>query len=204
MINPLLYQEARERIAKVGFTPVIQSKLALVLSAAKNANRFFLASLHWLPQAGLVQQFIISQSSRELEAVTLLASTTQWDTSPSLVGDAGGLIAPLMMAWAQVMMPPGPAFNPAACYRGFSLGHAQFSRIRLAAVIPDEVDPLAPFVVALQRIEQENGRLLQTQIRLLKNLGTDLPLDDREAAVEQDQALVDGVFSRFLAWLAAP
>jgi len=58
--------------------------------------------------------------------------------------------------------------------------------------------------VALQRIEQENGRMLQTQIRLLKSIGTDIAPAEREALVEQDQELVDGVFNEFLAWLAEP
>jgi hypothetical protein len=95
-------------------------------------------------------------------------------------------------------------FDPQAVYRGISLGHAQLARIRLAAIVPDNADPLAPFVVSLARIEQENGRMLQTQIQLLKNIGEEIPLAEREQLVEQDQELVDGVFSEFLAWLAAP
>ena len=46
--------------------------------------------------------------------------------------------------------------------------------------------------------------MLQTQIRLLKNIGTEIPIEEREALVEQDQELVNGVFSQFLTWLAAP
>ena len=70
-------------------------------------------------------------------------------------------------------------------------------------MIPDDADPLDPFVGALQRIEQENGRMLQTQIRLLKSLGTEIPIEQREALVGKDQELVDGVFGQFLEWLAA-
>jgi tetrahydromethanopterin S-methyltransferase subunit F len=46
--------------------------------------------------------------------------------------------------------------------------------------------------------------MLQTQIRLLKSVGGDIPIDDREQFVERDQQLVDGVMNDFLAWLAAP
>jgi hypothetical protein len=59
-----------------------------------------------------------------------------------------------------------------------------------------------PFVVALQRIEQENGRMLQTQIRLLKEACTELPVERREAVVEEKSQLVEAAFARFLAWLA--
>jgi hypothetical protein len=203
MIDPLSFDQARDRIAATGFSPEIQSKIALVLSAAKNGNLMFQASLQWMPDLGLVQQFLISQSARELEAVTLLARTTKWATNPTLALEANRIVAPLASAWVQIMMPPGPMFNPQAVYRGISLGHAQLARIRLLPVIPENVDPLDPFVVALGRIEQENGRMLQTQIRLLKNIGANIPLEEREALVEQDQQLVDGVFSAFLAWLAA-
>ena len=45
--------------------------------------------------------------------------------------------------------------------------------------------------------------MLQTQIRLLKSVGTEIPIEQREAMVGKDQELVDGVFSQFLEWLAA-
>jgi hypothetical protein len=204
MIDPARFDQARDRIAASGFTPKIQSKIALVLSAAKNGNLMFHAALQWMPNLGVVQQFIISQSARELEAVTLLSRTAQWSADPTLAVEASRIVAPLLMAWGQIMLPPGPMLNPQAAYRGISLGHAQLARIRLLPVIPDNADPLDPFVVALGRIEQENGRMLQTQIRLLKNIGEEIPLAEREQLVEQDQELVDGVFSEFLAWLAAP
>jgi len=204
MTDSARFDQARDRIAATGFTPEIQTKIALVLSAVKNGNLMFHANLQWMPNLGVVQQFLISQSSRELEAVTLLARTTQWASDPMLAMEANRIVAPLVTAWSQIMMPPGPMFNPQAAYRGISLGHAQLARIRLLPVIPENADPVDPFVVALGRIEQENGRMLQTQIRLLKSVGEDIPLAEREALVEQDQELVDGVFGEFLAWLAAP
>ena len=204
MIDPALYDQARDRIAANGFTPKIQTKITLLLSTAKNGNLMYHSSVQWMQNLNVVQQFILSQYSRELEAVTLLSRTAQWTTDPALAVDASRIVAPLIMAWGQVMLPPGPMLNPQAAYRGISLGHAQLARIRLLPVIPDHADPLDPFVVALNRIETENGRMLQTQIRLLKNIGTEIPIEEREALVEQDQELVDGVFSQFLTWLAAP
>ncbi len=204
MIDPALFDQARDRIAADGFTPEIQTKITLFLCTAKNGNLMFHSSVQWMQNLNVVQQFILSQYSRELEAVTLLSRTAQWATDPALAVEASRIAAPLMLAWGQIMLPPGPMLNPQAAYRGISLGHAQLARIRLLPVIPENADPLDPFVVALQRIETENGRMLQTQIRLLKNIGTEIPIEEREALVEQDQELVDGVFSQFLIWLAAP
>ncbi|HRD33927.1 MAG TPA: hypothetical protein PLR02_06705 [Rhodocyclaceae bacterium] len=204
MIDPQRYDQARDRIAKQGFTSEIQTKIALLLTTAKNGNLMFHSGVQWMHNLSVVQQFILSQYSRELEAVTLLSRTTQWSHDPGLVAEGSRIVAPLVMAWGQIMMPPGPMLNPQAAYRGISLGHAQLARIRVTPVIPENADPLAPFVVALQRIEQENGRMLQTQIRLLKNMGSEVPIEAREALVEADQKLVDGVFNDFLQWLAAP
>lgn len=204
MIDPALFDQARDRIAANGFTPEIQTKITLFLCTAKNGNLMFHSSVQWMQNLNVVQQFILSQYSRELEAVTLLSRTAQWATDPTLAVEASRIAAPLMLAWGQIMLPPGPMLNPQAAYRGISLGHAQLARIRLLPVIPEHADPLDPFVVALNRIETENGRMLQTQIRLLKNIGTEIPIEEREALVEQDQELVDGVFSQFLTWLAAP
>lgn len=173
------------------------------MCAAKNGNLMFHAGVQWMPQLNLVQQFVLSQYLRELEAITLLSKTVSWSANPLLAVHAGRIVAPLSAAWAQIMLPPGPMLNPQAAYRGISLGHAQLARIRLLPVIPDNADPREPFVVALQRIEQENGRMLQTQLRLLKTLGADIAIEEREAMVGADQDLVDRVFSRFLEWLAA-
>ncbi|HMN74447.1 MAG TPA: hypothetical protein PKC97_00150 [Burkholderiaceae bacterium] len=204
MIDPARYDHARDRIAVAGFTPAIQTKIALLLCAAKNGNLMFHAALQWAPKLGVVQQFLLSQSARELEAVAVLNVATTWARDPALMLEGSRIAAPLALAWSQVMLPPGPMLNPQAAYRGISLGHAQLARIRLLAVIPDEADALDPFVVALRRIEQESARMLQTQIRLLKTIGTEIAIDEREARVQQDQELVDRVFDAFLLWLAAP
>lgn len=203
MIDAALYDKARDRIAAQGFTPELQTKISLVVSAAKTGNLGFQGVMQWLPGTGVVQQFLISQQAREAEALALLTRTTQWTMEPELVMQAGHIAEPLVQAWGQIMLPPGPLFSPAAAYQGISLGHAQLARMRLLPLIPDNVDELDPFVVLLTRLEQENGRMLQTQIRLLKSVGGDIPLEEREALIEKDQELVDGVFSKFLEWLAA-
>ncbi|KXB32041.1 hypothetical protein AT959_02975 [Dechloromonas denitrificans] len=203
MIEPTLYDQARDRIAADGFTPDTQSRIALVVCATKNANLLFQSQAQWLPNLGVVQQFFISQAARELEAVTLLLRTTQWSTNAMLALEAQRIVAPLLAAWGKVMQFPGPLFNPPAVYRGISLGHAQLARIRLIPIIPEQIDPLNPFALVLHRIEQENGRMLQTQIRLLKSMGSEMPLAQREALVEQDQEVVDAVFNDLLTWLSA-
>ena len=49
-----------------------------------------------------------------------------------------------------------------------TLAYAVHASIRTAALLPVEANAHDPFVMALHRIEFENGRLLQAQILLLK------------------------------------
>jgi hypothetical protein len=49
-----------------------------------------------------------------------------------------------------------------------TLAHAVHASIRPAALLPLEANADDPFVMALRRIEFENGRLLQAQILFLK------------------------------------
>ena len=151
MIDPALYDQARDRIAANGFTPEIQTKITLLLCTAKNGNLMFHSSVQWMQNLNVVQQFILSQYSRELEAVTLLSRTTQWSKDPTLALEGSRIVAPLMMAWGQIMLPPGPMLNPQATYRGISLGHAQLARIRQAGI---------PLTVCVDKVAASGGYMM--------------------------------------------
>jgi hypothetical protein len=69
-------------------------------------------------------------------------------------------------------------------------------------VLPADVDEFDPFVVAIRRIEQEGGRMIQAQIRLLKDGVGSLGAEQCEEIMEAKQAAVDAAFDRFLQWLA--
>ena len=89
------------------FTLEMQTKLTLFICAAKNGNLMFHAGVQWMPQLNLVQQFLLSQYAREPEAVTLLSKTARWSPSPLLAIQAGRIAAPLTLACARLMLPPG-------------------------------------------------------------------------------------------------
>ena len=203
MIDSALYDAVRERLAATGFSPDNQTRLSLLLMAAKQGNAAFNAGSAWLPMQHPAQQFLLSQSFRETEALTLLQRVTKWSRNPACYVEAARLLAPLHIAWAGLLL-SGAALGTArtAYFRGIALGHATLSRIRLTPLMPAGLDPLDPFGVAMMRIEQENGRLLQTQIRLLKHLGQQMPLDQRETLIDAMHTQVDAVFTNYLKWLA--
>ena len=72
--------------------------------------------------------------------------------------------------------------------------------VRFSPIIPPDRVAEA-FPLALLRIEQENGRLIQTQIRLLKDGYTSVPVSEREEIISSKIAMVEELFEKFLASL---
>jgi hypothetical protein len=203
-MTPKAYDRARAALAARGFDPDAQTKIALFVGAAKSVNAAILAAAELQPEITVAYPFIHGQYFREVEFASLLARVTRWSPNPFVYAEAVALTAPLWNEWWQIQMPPGPAFDAAAAYSALALGHALLARVRLAPVIPDGADAFDPFVVAIRRIEQENGRMIQAQIRLLKDATSPVSLQERERMIEAEQDTVDRAFDRFLEWLEHP
>ena len=202
MIDAALYDRARDAIAAAGFDSGTQTRVALFLGAVKSLNAALLAAAEWLPANSAVYPFMHGQFFRESEFATLLARVTRWSANPLIYWKATALATPLWTEWWRIQGPVGQLLDPRAAYRALAFGHALFARVRLAPVIPSEVDERDPFVIALKRIEQENGRMIQAQIRLLKEMPVAIAQAERERIVDEEQEIVDAVFARFLGWLA--
>jgi len=105
-----------------------------------------------------------AQYCRQLEILSLLASATSWVPDPQL--------AFLIWQWEAAWMPRRPEgaddWRQARLIDLAAFGHALHAVTRPAALLPEHVEPLDPFAVAMRRIELEGGRLMQAQIALLK------------------------------------
>jgi hypothetical protein len=141
------------------------------------------------------------QYVRELEFGALLARVTNWSANPVLYAEGAFLTSSL---WAEFTKLGLQAAAPrlGGGFAALALGHALLGRVRLTPILPAEADEREPFVVALRRIEQENGRMIQTQIRLLKDASAGIDEHERERIVAAQQAAVDAIFMRFLRWIA--
>jgi hypothetical protein len=211
------YDRIRARIADQGLTADTETRIALLLGAAKAVNLPFLIgsemtfgpSVGWsglggtAPATGMVHQFLHTQLFRESEALTLLGRVTRWSLDPFVYAGVAQALAPLQAESARLLFGRLPASGDGGGLEALALGHALLATIRLAPILPQDAVAASPFAIALMRIEQENGRLLQTQIRLLKDGQAGVPLEDREAMIASKSALVEGVFDAFLDLLAA-
>lgn len=197
-----LYDRARAAVAESGFDATAQTKIALFVGTAKCINAAIMSGFEAQPDAGVAYPFVHGQYFRELEFALLLARVTKWAPDPLVYHEARVVTAPLWVEWWRSCADALPVASPRAAYGALALGHALLACVRLAPVIPENADPLDPFVVALRRVEQEGGRMIQAQIRLLKDGGGVLGADEREDIVDDRQASIDGAFARFLEWLA--
>ncbi|MGF1658847.1 MAG: hypothetical protein ACFCUS_05420 [Rubrimonas sp.] len=196
------YDRIRARIEAEGFTPATQTRIALFLAASKAVNLPALTLAAAGPARNPAWLALSSQLFRETEALGVLARITEWSPDPFVWAEAQGLAAPLWAAAAEAGFRGFGMGHAGLGLDAMALGHALLARIRLAPIIPESAAQ-TPFAVALLRIEQENGRLMQTQIRLLKDGYQALPLASRENAVAAKSALVDAAFGRFLDALGA-
>lgn len=202
ILRPEHFDNARAAIAARGFDAAVQTRISLFLGAAKSINAAILGAVELQPTVTIAYPFIHGQYFREVEFAALLARVTRWSSDWRLYLQATGLTSPLWHRWFRIQLPPGPAVDARAAYAALALGHALLARVRTAALIPDKADETNPFVAALRRIEQESGRMIQAQIRLLKDGDSPLSIEERERMIEAEQEAVDKAYRAFLEWLA--
>jgi hypothetical protein len=191
------YDRIRDRIAAGGLTPEIQTRIALFLCASKAINLPVLPLAAAVPAHALVWQAMNTQLFRESEAVTLLLRVTSWSPDPRVYLQNAQLVAPLCAESARLGFRGWPLDGNRVGLDTLALGHALLATVRLAPILP-EGEMQAPFAVALMTIEQENGRLLQTQIRLLKDGFAGVSVEARETVIAEKAALVEAAFTRLL------
>lgn len=196
------YDSVRKIIEQTGFTPELQTKISLFLSTAKNANAMFLGTVEFRPFVGIEQQMLHTQYFQELESVMLLSKVTRWATDPKIFSEAVNIAAPIINEWRSIAGFFGMGYmEPAGYYRGLALGHALLSQLRLSPIIPPNADPADPYVAALRRIEQDDARIIQTQITLLRSGAPELSADTCETLIESEQETIRDCFLNFLQWL---
>lgn len=106
-----------------------------------------------------------AQVYREAEIVSLLLRATSWVPDPALTC----MVASWETAWLPSPLEGIPDRTLETATGLATLAHAVHAQIRPAALLPTEANSNDPFVMALRRIEFENGRLLQAQTVFLKS-----------------------------------
>lgn len=202
------YDRARAMVAQRGLgDSTVQSKIALYVIGAKTANIGFLSVLDQIPAGsgpggGASQHFIHDQFYREMALLTEFQKAFQWTLNPWVYYQSGIVLAPITTAFAALGGPSASLMGGTHFYSGLALGHALLSSLRLTPILPPNPDPLDRRVIAISRLDSENGPMIQTQIHLLRNCVPELDEHAKETLIEQQRQPVLKSFGQFLEWLA--
>ncbi len=196
------YNILRDRIVSEGLSGALQTRITLYLTGIRFITIPALAGAWMTPKQDLGTQALGSQFFRETEAVAMLMRATNWSPDPVAQFQIALTIQPILTSATVASLSAIKDRNLAAVHL-LALEHALLATVKLAPILPPGPVASEPFAVCLLRIEQENGRMLQTQIRLLKNGFEDIPLAKKERVIAREAAIVDRSFSNFLTYLAS-
>jgi len=176
-----------------------QTRICLFLQNVHSANTAILAKIEFQQMDWQPYQYLHEQLYKNAEFTTLLNKATSWSINPLVYMETSQInllfwqkadIAQHLMGFFQV----NPSF-----YKYLALSHALLSVIRFMPLFPPQLELLKhPFPAALNQIEEENGRQIQLQIRLLKDMPVGLSIQQKEELLENQRNTVSDVFLMLL------
>lgn len=184
--------------------PDAQTRISLFLQAVKGLNATILARVELQPMEWVPYKFLHSQCFKEAELATLLGKSTHWSSDPTVYLAATQLNLAVWQETGAARFMNDMFKVDRGFYEYLALSHAFLSVIRILPLLSVQVNLNTPFLAALKEIEDENGRQIQTQIRLLKDMEIDLTLEDKEQIIESQRQIVENLFFRLLAEILEP
>jgi hypothetical protein len=191
-------QKAMDYFAQKLPGPDEQTYISCFLSTLKMVNASILSKIEMQPIEWIPYSFLHNQYYKEVELSTLLLKDTQWSINPFVYSEAAMLNtmvwqkADLNQYFTQIFTPDRLFFQYLAITHGF------LSEIRLFSLFPPNVPLDNKFISALYAIEVENGRQIQIQIRLLKDMEVPLSENEKEDIVNKQRLIVADLFDRLL------
>lgn len=199
-----LRKRIRDHFSRGSVHPDDQTRITLFLQSVKAINSAVLAKVEiqpfdWVPYRALHNQYF-----KEVEMATLLGKATAWSSNPVLYMEATNLNLELWNRTGAARYLQGFLALDATFYRYLGLSHALMSVVRILPLLPRSMPLDTPFLEALKEVEEENGRQIQVQIRLLKELDCGLGEEERETIVEEEREQVTACFDALLNRICPP
>ena len=176
-----------------------ETRISLFIQAIKTANASILAKIEMQPFSWEPYKSLHRQYYKEVELATLLNKATSWSTNPFVYIEAAQLN---MKLWQRAEIGTylhGFFAADEIFYNYLALSHAFMSEVRILPILPPTKALDTPFLSAIKEIEEENGRQIQAQIRLLKGLELPLTQQEKEEIVYHQRSIVQSVFCDLLA-----
>ncbi|RFA27231.1 hypothetical protein CAI21_15410 [Alkalilimnicola ehrlichii] len=194
---------AKQYFASHRFGPDEQTRICLFLQGVKGINATILAKVEFQPFEWLPYKFLHNQCFKEVELSTLLGKSTVWSTNPFVYLDATNLNLSLWQETDAGSYLQGFLQLDRSFYEYLALSQAFMADIRFLPLLPVDMPLDTPFLQTLKEVEEENGRQMQTQMRLLKDLDVGLEQAEKEQIIEKQHKAVNGLFERLLSEITA-
>ncbi len=175
-----------------------ETRISLFIQAIKTTNASILAKIEFQPFDWEPYKSLHKQYFKEVELSTLLNKATNWSTNPFVYMEATQLNLK-MWKMAEINQYMQRAFSvDEVFYSYLALSHAFMAEVRILPVLPHTLALNTPFLSAIQEIEEENGRQIQAQIRMLKAIDLPLSAKEKENIISKQQAVVQSCFCDLL------
>lgn len=196
--TPNIRDEARKYFAENPLNSDTKTRICLFLQSVKSTNAAILSKIEFQPCEWLPYKYLHSQYYKDIEHSTLLAKACEWSFNPMLYMAATQINLNLWQK-ADVNKYVSATFEiDRTLYEYLSLSHAFMSELRILALFPHDFDANNPFIHCLHEIDLENGRQIQTQVRMLKDMDIDLTDEQKQNIVGEMRSIVASSFDDLL------
>lgn len=179
-----------------------ESLISLFISAIKSSNLLILSKIEAQPIEWQAYKYLHSEFFKDAQLYTLLPRATRWTFNPQVYLKGMELN---MLLWNNANLPHyvlGFIEQDQKFFRYLALSHAFKSLVRFVPFFPTDKPMDTPFLSTLYEIEIQNGREIQTQIALLKNMPVkSLTIPEKERIVREERDFVERFLCNFLEYL---
>ena len=178
-------KKATAYFSQHGLESAEQTRISLFVLAVKQANSMILSKVEFQTLDWMAYSFLHNQYYREIELATLLYRATAWSSDMSIYTEMAQFD---MKFWQKTQIGKyvwGSIARDLNFFEYLALSHAFMSEIRFIPLFPAQWKLDTPFLQTLYNMEVESGRLIQVQIRLLKEMDLSLSLEKKEMLVEK-------------------
>ncbi|HOW56658.1 MAG TPA: hypothetical protein PKZ12_01545 [Smithellaceae bacterium] len=195
-------EQAAAFLRDKGMRDIEQTKITLFLQSTKLANSLILPRIEFQKIEWQPYKFFNHQIYKNIQSSYLLAKATNWTRDWNVYAQYSRVAASF---WDQADIGKYIVSNfetdetGVKLYEFLAFSHALLSEIRITPIVVDL--PPDNYIGLLSEIEEENGRQIQLQVRLLKNMAVPLTLDEKEDISLTARIKLGEVYRRFLVFL---
>lgn len=175
-----------------------QTKISHFLINVRQTNAMILSKNEIQPMNWLPYSFLHKQYYKELELASRLQKSTQWSYNPLIYAETTHRNIDFWNKTRAHSFLYGLFAQDRTFFEYLALSHAFMSEFRIIPLLPADYPVNDPFIAALYDAEVENGRQIQIQIRLLKDMELPISRNEKEIIINEKREIVAGLFENLL------